>query len=565
MARLRINRFGGSRPRLDAHLLGESQAGYALDARFEHGSLDAWREPRQIRAAPQGTITSLQHQCCWLDFDTCVDYALSSPQCPDQVFITGRRINTPEGDTTYPERVVIDPDGCEVSFHRLGLPCPMLALDQDELGQPTEANFMITEVNTEEKDFMGYSLAYQYENAFGERSQLSPATKAIMLKDGATVIITAWPVPDPSWGVTTVRFFRTVSAIGASMSMPDGNNEPDTTWMLIGEADIDAPLFTYVTGYTDTLESALEEDIVLPPPQGLRGITWVQSQNTLAGYVGNRVYFTENHEVHNWRHYLDLDDNICAMKEVNNALYVMTDGRPYVLEGAKECRNAHLRAVVRLPVDWPMVACGNKHIGEIPEGVVYPSHNGLVLLSGSSKQSLFTHPLYAPEDWQALQPHTVIPEMYGGKLFVFARGGSFVVNTASGTEPGWDLDTHSELSDRNVIDAFRTRSGELYILKDDSAIYHWNKGTKLRPYEWRSPLFRLDAPVNFGGFRYVLKNGEVRAEIRYDGDTAFNEKLFMTDEQTLPLWAFGHDWEIRLNGTATVSLVAIATSMRDFG
>lgn len=529
---------------MDEHLLGETQAAYALDARFEHGSIDAWREPRLIHTAPEGTLTSFQHGCCWLDFSSCVDYAAGAVTCPDQVFITGR--------TTYPERLVVDQATCGVSYHRLGLPCP-----------DTAPSVMYGAGSGAEKDNTGYSYAYQYENVFAEYSSLSPASPSIMWPDGSTNVVSGWGVPDPSWGVVNVRIYRTVSSVGASMSTLDAGNVMDTAWMLVGVVGVSAVSFTD-SSFADTLSTALEEDVVVPPPDTLKGITWVETQNTLAGYSGNRLYFSRNNEYHNWPYHLDLDDNICGIREVNNTLYVVTDGKPYVVEATSTDKEAGVRSARRLAVSFPAVVCGNRHIAELPQGVAYPSHNGLVVLSHNALPMVLTHPLYAPEDWQRLLPHTVVPVAVGGKLFVFAHGGSFVVNLSTDIEGGWPLDTHSELSDVTVRDAFVTRAGDLMLLKEDEKVYQWNRGSALRPYQWHSPLFRMTKPIAFAAFRTIHAKGFVDAQVVVDHDVAFEETLLRSDHWALPMWAIGHEWQIRLRGTANVSQVALATSMRDF-
>lgn len=543
MANISFKKFGGSRPRLDDHLLGETQAAYALNARFEHGSLDAWREPRPIHAGTAGHQTAFQHGCCWFTYPTCVDYALGSVSCADQFFLAGR--------VGYPERAVVNQETCEVTYHRLGLPCPTQVLEVN------------TALLTYDKDSTGYSYAYQYVNRFHEVSALSPATEAVLMKDGSTAVLSGWAVPDASWDVSSIRFYRTVSSVGASMTAPDANNTPDTTWMLVGETDINAVAFT-ADGWAEEMETALQEEIVMPPPENLRGITWVGSQNTLAGFVGNRVYFTENNQYHNWRHFLELDDNICAIAEVNNHLYVMTDGRPYVIAATANCKQAHLREAMRLPVALPMVACGNKHVGILPQGVVYPSHDGLVMLAGQSLPSLITNSFYAPENWHQLKPHTVVPETHSGKLFVFGQGGSFVLGFSDGIEPGWDLDTHSELSDTDVVDTFKSRHGDLFFLKQDGTVYQWNRGDTLRPYEWHSPVSRHGMPMAYASLQMMIRNGFVDSQVFFDDELAFDETLYSSDVSPLPMWSIGYDWQIRLRGTANVSLVSLASSMRDF-
>lgn len=539
-----VKTFAGSRPRLANHLLSENQAALAMDCRFHHGTLDAWRQPRAFREVASGTRTSLQLGCCWLDFDSCVDWAIGPVTC-QRLYATG--VNGYD----YPVVIEVDEQTCDAVVRRLGLPCPQQILSTLSAGAAGA-----------DKDFEGRSYAYQYENALGERSALSRATDPELIRDGTPVVVSGWAVPDASWGVTTVRVFRSVSAVGSSMSAPSADNSADTAWMLVGETPLAAPSFTD-NRFNDELFEALEEDIVRPPPDGLRGITFIESMNVLAGFLGNRLYFSESNSYHNWLHFLELDDNICGIVESNKIIYVGTDGRPYAVAGEADCKTAQCRAAVRLPKKWPMAGCGNRHMAALPQGAVYPTHDGLVALSGNGMPTLLTNPLYAPEDWQRLRPHSILPEVHGGSLFVFGEGGSFVISLDDGSEQGWDLDTHSELSDSGVRDVFTTRSGDLFLLKSDNVLYQWNRGTTLRPYQWRSPVWMLDTPINFGAFRVAGKAGPVQAQVLMDGVQVVNVPVLDKLPFALPLWALGTEWQVTLQGTATVSSVALSTSMKE--
>lgn len=545
MPKLSVEQFSGSRPRLAKHLLQNTQAALALDCRFDHGTLDAWREPRAYRQVDPDTRTSLQFGCCWLDFDSCVDWSIGPVNC-QRLYATG------VSGYDYPVVIEVDPSTCQTAIHRLGLPCP----------QDAPSVLTATQEGLADKDFEGRSYAYQYENALGERSALSRASNPVMIRDGSSSVISGWEVPDASWGVVNVLIYRSVSAVGASMAAPSADNTADTAWMLVGRVAVGAVSFTD-NRFNDELQDALEEDIVTAPPEGLRGITLISSMNALAGYVGNRLYFSENNSFHNWRHYLDLDDNICGIVESNKVIYVGTDGAPYAVMAEADCKTAQCRAAVRLPKKWPMVACGSRHMAALPQGAVYPTHDGLVALSGNGMPTLLTSPLYAAEDWQRLRPHTVLPEVSGAYLFVFAQGGSFVISLDDGSTPGWDMDTHSELSDTGVRDIFTTRSGDLFLLKDDGILYQWDRGTRRRPYRWQSPLWALPKPVGYAACRLRFKTDSVRAIITVDGSEVHNELMHELQPFSLPSWSYGTDWQIELRGTATVSLAALATSFEE--
>lgn len=539
MPAVRVEKFGGSIPRVEEHLLGKEQAGYALDARLDHGSVDAWREPRLVHASPSGTYTAFCLSGCWLDFPTCVDIAQSNVTCTEHLFVTGH------GD--YPERLVLDTEHCTVAAHRLGLPCPET---------PPSVAYG---AGGADKDNIGYSYAYQYENAFGERSALSPGSAVTLHPDGSSNVVSGWAVPAASWGVAKVRIYRSVSAVGGSMAKLDATNVPDTTWMFVGDAAVGAASLTDAS-YADALFEAVEEDVVRPPPEDLQGMVWFDGMNILAGYVGNKVYLSEPHNYHNWATVLTLDDNVCGLCASGGVLYAATDGSPYVITPAPG--GSQSATAYRIPVKQPSAACGNRHMAALPDGAVYSAHDGLVKLSGRQLPLLLTAPLYAPDDWQALRPHSVLPCLYGDKLFVFAEAGAFTLNAQGADRSGWNLDFHTELSDRSVRHAFTNRAGDLFLLKADG-VHQWNRGTALRPYQWHTPVFRLPRPLAFAAIRAVVERGFLDVQVYVDDAQVYDDTMLRTDNDVLPMWAVGHDWQIRVRGTGNLSYLSLATSMKE--
>lgn len=537
MATFTIKRFGGSTPRVAPHLLGESTAGKALDCKLWHGTLESWREPLFVRPLAPDVSTVALFNCCWVDFNTTVDVAQGPVNCKT-LFTTGAQ----------PWPAVHEFTGdCEMSTRRLGVPCPYKP-PQVFGGTPTG------------KDTEGRSYAYQYRNAAGERGSLSQGSPAKLVTEGQSIVVSGWEIPDPSWGVTHVRIFRTVSN---HQTGREPGNVMDTTWMLVGEVPVASPAFTDSIRNEDLLE-ALEEDIANPPPENLRGLVWISSMNALAGFVGRRVYFSENHNYHQWPYYLDLDDNVCALVESGGIVYAATDGAPYAITGSADCANAGCRKAVRLPAVYPMVGCGNRRMTAVPQGAVYPTWDGLVALAGANTPVLLTHALYAPDDWHKLYPESVIPVHFNGRLFVFAHGGSFVLTLANGSESGWPLDSHSELSDAGVIDAFVSRNGDFFIVKPNG-VYQWDRGATLRPHAWVSPEVVAPTMLNFGAGRLWHEHGAERITIHVDGREVLDREVLSARVFRLPMWAEGSVWNIKLTGTSTVKLLSLATSMRELG
>lgn len=537
MAAYTIKKFGGSTPRMADHLLGETVAGLALDCKLWHGTLESWREPLHVRHLEPGVATSALFDCCWVDFDSNVDLAFGPVTCR-QLFSTGAQ--------DWPAVHQFD-DECNMTVRRLGVPCAYKA--------PNVFGGSASGKSTE-----GRSYAYQYRNAAKERGALSMASVAKLVTDGQSVVVSGWEIPDASWGVTHVRIYR---AVAGHQTGREAGNVLDTTWMFVGEAAIGAPSFTD-NKFNEDLIEALEEDVADPPPPDLRGMIWIESMNVLAGFVGKRVYFSENNSYHQWPYFIDLDDNVCALAESNGTIYAATDGAPYAITGAVDCANAGCRKAVRLPAAYPMVGCGNRRMAAMPQGAVYPTHDGLVALSGTSVPVLLTQPLYAPDDWHRLYPESIIPVHFNGRLFVFARERGFVLTLGNGSESGWPLDAHSELSDHDVTDAFVSRTGDFYIVKSD-AVYQWDRGPILRRHHWKSPELVAPTMLNFGAARLWHEHGEEQVKITVDGRTAIDRGVVSSRVFRLPMWAEGSVWRVELEGTAKVKLFSMATSMKELG
>lgn len=537
-----VRYFKGSAPRLAPHLLKTGVAARAVDCKLESGRLESWRELSHVRTPPVGTMTTRRFGCCWLDFDTCVDIAYGPPTC-QQAFITGWR--------DYPTVLTVD-EQCGQVERRLGVPCPQ--------SPPSVVIGALNPAISAPKDIEGRAYAFQYVNQDSVRGALSVPSKVENVHDGQTAVISGWAIPAPEWGITKIRIYRSVS--GDSYGREKAH-VVDTTWMFVGEADINDASFTD-SKFNDDLFEALQEDVAYPPPAGLRGIVWVESMNTLAGFIGNRVYFSSNNEYDYWPHWMDLDDNVCALAESNGKLYVATDGSPYTIDAVAGCNSADCRQAIRLPGAMPMVGCGSRHMAAIPTGAVYPSHKGLVVLAGNSQPAYLTWPLYSPDDWQRMYPESVVPVQYDGKLFVFAKNGAFAMKLPTGSEAGWDADSHSELSDRDVTDAFVTRQGELMLLKA-GVVGQWNAGRSLRPHLWESNEHVMPRPYSFGAGHIFFQNGAEHVKVEVDRRVVIDRNMPSNRVFRLPMWADGTRWKFTLSGTGKVSLFSIAAAMQDLG
>lgn len=540
MAKIAYNSFKGSVPRLAAHLISEQVAAVAVDCRFDHGTLQSWRQPRFMQQLAPGTRTVFEYECCTLEFDGCVDVVEGAATC--------RRLYT-TGHQPWPAVMSLT-ETCEMSIRRLGLPC---IYDAPSV-MPGAMNGA-PEKNTE---FRSY--AYQYVDSFGNRSALSLGSDVAEIRDGQTVLVNGFVLPsDPSWDIAAIRIYRTSS--GYQTGLEDAN-VLDTVWMFVAEIPANAVSYTDNL-LNESLASALEEDEIRPPPEGLQGLVAIASMNALAGFVGNTLHFSSPNNYHDWRDYLTLDDNIMGITESNGVIYVMTDGRPYAIAATGDCRTVSCRSTIRFDEVLPAVGHGSRRIVPTTFGAVYVTHEGIVALQGKTPPKLITSPLYAPDDFYKLIPQSLVLATHDGYLFAFGGVKSFVMKLHGVLNEGWDADTHSQLSDTDVSYAYVTRQGQFLLIKNGQLV-EWNRGLTLRPHKWVSSEVVEAPPIPMAAGLIHLEGGSERVVVKVDGRTVLDRDILKTQEFSLPRWAKGQRWQLQLEGIATVKMVSIANSMRAF-
>lgn len=532
MAGFHFNFFQASTPRLADHLIPTHGSAEALDCKFHSGELDSWREPKAIGTVPAGTIRVHRFGCCWLPFDSCVDLTDGPILCND-FYLTGR--------TTYPEVGSVGED-CEPVYSRLGVPCPEFKL----AAMPTSA--------AGNKDLVSTSFTYQYVNARGKVGQPSPAGDLVTFNEGTPVVLSGWAIPDPSWQVTHVRLAVLVSG---HESGKEPTNTLDTSSLIIDDVPINAASYTFNVPF-ETLDDAVEEDFVRPPPEDLKGICRISSMNCLAGFSGRRVYFSHSNNMDDWPYFLDVDDTIKAITESGDTIYVATLGRPAVIQGAADCKTAGCRNVIVHQEAFPMV---NTTMVSLPHGAGYAAKDGFVVLAGNKTPKLLTWSLYAPEDWHEYPPNKVFPVYHNSYLYLFGERRSAVMQLAGLENQGWQADAHSWLSDR-VTYACTGGDGELYMLKG-TTIERWNAGSALRPHKWVSPEIVSGTVKNFRAAYMHLSRGPEQFVMRVDDRIIESRAVTKPQDFVLPAWGSGYRFQVTLIGTAKVRLVSVATSYKE--
>lgn len=473
MPRVEIEGFDGLQPRTSPTLLQNNQAQQADNVKLYSQELRYWRGPVLDSTPAMTGVKSLYRlrdnagHSRWLTWTTDVD-TVPGPLADTSDF---RAYYTGDGAPKKTNWALASTGGgpYPAAWQYLGVPAPTTA--------PTVALTGTGSGTAEDRVYV-----YTYVNTFGaitEESAPSPASAIISPQPGNGVTVSAFAAaPTTGYNITGIRIYRSVA--GAST----------TSYEFVAQIAIGT------ASYSDTLTTAqLGEALptigMLPPPAALAGLVSLPC-GSLAGFVGNTVYFSEPFMPHAWplAYALSVPRNIIGLSVYGNNVVLCTDGEPYLLAGSVP---GSMQSV-KIPLMEPCVA--KRSIVSDQYGVTYASPNGLVNISDQVRE-VVTKSLFRRDEWQAIGPANLSAVIYDGKYF-----GSFPNVTTQPTTVVISRDDTPALSyltwspQALFVD---TQTAEVFFVNAaDGGIYQLDApGGYAIIYEWMSKRFVFPQAVSF--------------------------------------------------------------------
>lgn len=252
------------------------------------------------------------------------------------------------------------------------------------------------------------------------------------------------------------------------------------------------------TTFTDDYDASilftpLPSDRYAAPPVNLKGMVAI-GNGVLAGFVENRVYFSEPSAPHAWpvEYEITLESKIVALSSLGGSLLVLTEGYPYIISGS----NPAVMNDRRIDAMYPCVSASS--VVPANSGVMYASHDGVIQIRTDQGPIVLTKALYDPDVWnEEFDPSTIVATYYNESYVAAHSTGAFVFEP---NEQGGTFITHDE-----VFTAlwYNSRDDELYFTKaNDANVYRWdNPAQSPLTMEWKSKTFLLEDYVNFGAAR----------------------------------------------------------------
>jgi hypothetical protein len=204
-------------------------------------------------------------------------------------------------------------------------------------------------------------------------------------------------------------------------------------------------------------------------------------------------------------------------------------------------------------------ACVSKRsIVEMGNGVMYASPDGLVMV-GSGGVQMLTSKIISQEQWQTYKPESIHAYVHEGRYHAFYNTGSVsgeMVFTLDGSDAIMSVSSQATTAGHVVPTA-----DSLYIV-EGSNIVKMDKASTKKTYSWKSKVYENKQPLNFSVGQVIADSYSSTLTIKVYADGSLKHTQTVTNDKPfrLPSGFIARDWYVVLEGTAKITMAAIAQS-----
>jgi hypothetical protein len=419
------------------------------------------------------------------------------------------------------------------------------------------------------------SFTYTWVNIYGEESAPAlPVTGA----GNANATWTIGNILDPTTEFTGFadyqkkRLYRTITGTSGQ-----------TTYYRVAE------LNPGVTTYADTMTDAvlagnlkLESTSWQPPPTTLKGFI-AMPNGFLIGFDGNTIYMSESYHFHAWpvEYKQSTETPVVGLGVLGQTCVVCTQGYPATVTGSKPATCAFTKATT----GEPCLSRGSIVSG--PQGVIYASQNGLILV-GPGGISNVTEQIITQDEWIRDYAPQYIRAVRYQNGYLAVRMWPLGTTPPPPPRTGFFLDPTdlkvalTELSDFDTCVNLNVDfwSGSVFFLRA-GLIMRWDPPTlNLMPVQWKSKEFQFPYPENFGAYsiywdeaRYSSFNWgtSIMPTTEHVRFIAYANRLKVYDQlvprngkpQRLPSGFKSDIWQFEIRARAPVYSMHVASTMKE--
>jgi hypothetical protein len=520
--------FAGANKAMNPLLLPPSVGVNSFDQRPGRGDLRPWHQPLPVATIPAGRMSIYRmgrdapsDTLYWLSWPVDVDVtrSLTADDSTERTFWSG------DGAPKWTDNTIgLTGAPYPTTFKTLGVPPPTVA--------PT-----ITTAGGTGTNETRYYL-WTWVTTRGEESAPSPVSIAIAAPADATYNVTFNDAIPVGRDINRKRLYRTVKGTSG-----------DTAFFLM--AEVPSATTTFADANTKP-DEPLPSLTWIEPPATLKGLKSLWN-GIMAGFVGKSIRFCEPYRPFAWPIQFELvvDDAIVGLAVWQQNLLVLTTGRPYLVTGADPA------SMSLEPLELDQSCVSKRSIVEFGHGIVYASPDGLVYV-GAGGPRLITSGLFMREDWQAINPASIVGvQNEGAYMASYNVGAGPVGFMVDPQQPqgvyllsiGFDAAFHDTVTDG------------VYVLNGTS-IQKWDAGASFLTAIWKSGT-ALVAERAFAWARVVADAFPVTLNVFVNGVLRFTRAVANANPFRLPGGFTGTRWGIEVQTQNPVAGVVLADTVRE--
>ena len=555
--RLLLQGFRGENRALHPKLLPDVVGAASRNQNPARGDLRPWHEPLPVATVPGGRNTIYR---MGRDVASDADYWLSWTGIVHAVRgmigddTSERTYYTGDGVPKWTDNTIALASGAyPTAWRALGVPVPTTGILATTLAAGAST--------TSETRYYTYT----YVTTSGEESAPAPVSAAWYGPNDSTLTLAniAAP-PSGSHMINRVRVYRTQTGQTGA-----------TEFFFLREVGV-------VSTTTDdgrSLGEVLPSDGWLPPPADLHDLTGMWN-GMLAAISGNAVRYSVAYKPYAWPvafETLPADAKPVSLAVFGQRLLVLTTGKPVLVSGTSP------DSLDEQPLEIAQACIAPRATVAFGHGVAWVCPDGLAYF-GEAGAKLLTVGLLTREDWQAMNPETMVAGMYEGAYLCF-------YNDADGLRRGFLLDPINPTG-LYFLDTgygalhFDQLQDALYVL-DGVDVQKWDASAALMTARftsktWHTPRTNLAAgrvvadayPVQVDVLADVIEPAQVSAMTARGiaGLTAptatslrYSVAVVNREPFRLPGGFLATDWRLAVSSTHPVQAAAIASSMGELG
>jgi hypothetical protein len=371
-----------------------------------------------------------------------------------------------------------------------------------------------------------------------EEGSASPVSNTLTIHPGATIDVSSFPVvPAGSYGINRYRIYVTSHATATDFFAFAVEVATGTSTVTVDTAALGDAIVT--------------TDYDMPPADG-HSLTALWQFAAMAS--GKSVRFCEIGLIYAWplKYRMLTNDTVIGMGSFDQALLVLTSGRPVLIQG----QDPSAMAQQQVPLDQ---ACVSKaSIVSFAHGVAWASPDGLFYLSSNGPVNL-TSGVMTRDNWQALVPTTIVGAQHEGLYYGSYNDGSglkaFIIDPSQPDGIVFLSATWTTMWHDLVVDA-------LFVLNGVN-IQKWNAGASQLTATFTSKVFRVPSDTSFQWGRVVADTFGQVVRFYCNGALRFTKTVADGKPFRLPKGFSGSDWQFSIDTTTPVQGLIVAETVEE--